>query len=88
MGKGTRGCLASLGGLLAVLFSGQLGCFGVALGIVILWFLVAMIFKAIPLFFLLLKALLLIGAVFGLAITVRNYAMALYHNIKPEKVTP
>ncbi len=83
--KTGRGCMASLGGLLAVLFSGQLGCLGVILGLVILWVLVVAIGKAIPLFLLLLRALLLIGALFGLAITVRNYALALRHNIKPER---
>ncbi len=88
MSRIARGCLFRLGGLLAVLFSGQLGCFGVILGIVILYVLVVAIIKAIPLVISLLKALLLIGALFGLAITMRNYAMALYHNIKPEKVTP
>jgi hypothetical protein len=80
--------MASLASLLAVLFSGQLGCVGVVIGLLILWGLVVLITKAIPLFILLLRILLLIGVLFGLAITLRNYALALYHNIKPEKVMP
>lgn len=83
-----RGCLATFGGLLAVLFSGQLGCFGIFLGAAILWGLGYLIYAAFPYFIRLLQILLLTGALFGLGITVRNYALALYHNIKPEKVTP
>lgn len=88
MGKITRGCLASLGSLLVVLFSGQLGCFGIFLGAAILGGLGYLIYAAFPYFIRLLQLLLLIGVLFGLGITVRNYAMALFHNIKPEKVTP
>ena len=83
-----RGCLATFGGLLVVLFSGQLGCVGIALGVVILGGLGYLIYEAFPYFIQLIKILLLTGALFGLGITVRNYALALYHNIKPEKVTP
>lgn len=86
--KIARGCMGSLVSLLVVLFSGQLGCLGVILGVAILWGLGYAIYYAAPLFLDLLKALLLIGALFGLAITVRNYALALRHNIKPEKATP
>jgi len=88
MGKVTKGCLGSLGGLLVWLLSGHLGCVGFIIGGLLIWGLVWVAFKAVPLVFLLLKTLLLIGVLFGLGITVRNYVQALYHNIKPEKVTP
>jgi hypothetical protein len=80
--------MTGFGGLMAVLFSGQLGCFGVILGAAILIVIGCLIYAAIPYFIRLLEALLLTGALFGLGITIRNYALALYHNIKPEKVTP
>jgi hypothetical protein len=87
MSKVAKGCLGGLSGCLLWLFSGQLGCVGIVIGLALLYFLAYAIVKAVPLVFLLIRILLLIGVLFGLAITVRNYALALYHNIKPEKVT-
>lgn len=68
-----------------------MGCIGfilLILALVLLWYLVKLLIKAIPYFFHFIQILLLIGVLFGIAITIRNYALALYHNIKPERVTP
>jgi hypothetical protein len=65
-----------------------MGCVGVILALLLLWLLVYLVIKAIPYLFHLVQILLLIGVLFGIAITIRNYALALYYNIKPEKVTP
>jgi NADH:ubiquinone oxidoreductase subunit 3 (subunit A) len=81
MSKG-RGCL---GGLMFLILSGQLGCWGIAILLVVLGL---AIYYLLPIAYDVFRALLAIGVLFGAGITVRNYALALYHNIKPEKATP
>lgn len=88
MSRGVNGCLGGLFSLLMTLFSGRYGWVGFVLGLVIVYILVQAALQAIPWVLFALRLLLLAGALFGLGITVRNYALALYHNIKPEKVTP
>ncbi|HSK80661.1 MAG TPA: hypothetical protein VLQ45_29675 [Thermoanaerobaculia bacterium] len=73
------------GWLLFLIVSGQLGCWGIAILLLVLAF---AIYFLLPLAYDLVRILLAIGVLFGAGITVRNYALALYHNIKPEKVTP
>lgn len=81
MSKG-RGCL---GGLLFLIVSGQLGCWGTAILLLVLaW----AIYYLLPIAYDVFRILLAIGVLFGAGITIRNYALALYYNVKPEKVTP
>lgn len=81
MSKG-KGCI---GGILFLIFSGQLGCIGG--GIALLVLLVAA-YYAVQIAYEIARVLLAVGVLFGAGITIRNYALALYHNIKPERVTP
>lgn len=76
------GCL---GGILFMILSGQLGCLGTVIALVVLS--VAAYWAAFAIVHIV-RVLLIIGAIVGLGITLRNYALALYHNVKPEKVTP
>lgn len=82
MSNARSGCL---GGLLLSMVSAQLGCFGTVILLIV--FGVAAYYAA-KLLVEIVRILLITGALFGLAITVRNYAQALYHNVKREKVTP
>lgn len=82
MANGQRGFL---GGLLFWILSGQLGCIGMAIALAVLG--VAAYF-AVQIMYHVIRILLAIGVLFGAGITIRNYASALYHNIKPERVTP
>lgn len=82
MGNTQRGCL---GGLLFLILSGQLGCIGTVIALLVLG--VAGYYAA-QIAYEVVRILLAVGVLFGAGITVRNYALALYHNIKPEKVTP
>lgn len=82
MGNSQRGCL---GGLLFLIFSGQLGCIGTAILLLVLG---VAAYYAVQIAYEVVRILLAIGVLFGAGITVRNYVQALFHNIKPEKVTP
>ncbi len=74
----SRGALSQI--FLSIL-SGRFGCAGTAVALVLFMVVVVMIIKAMV-------VIVKIGALVGLGITVRNYALALYHNVKREKVTP
>jgi len=67
------------------ILSGQLGCVGT---IVVLLVLGVAAYYAAQIAYYVARVLLAIGLLFGAGITIRNYGLALYHNIKPEKVTP
>lgn len=88
MSKAAKGCFAGIAGLLFWLFTGPLGCVGVLIGLGLLVFLIWATIKAVVLVSILIRVLLLIGALYGVFITLRNYCLALVHNIKPERVTP
>lgn len=76
------GCLGSI---LFVILSGQLGCIGTLIALVVM---AAVVYGLAVSMYYIVRALLIVGAVVGLGITLRNYVLALYHNIKPERVTP
>jgi hypothetical protein len=82
MGSARRGCL---GGLMFLICSGQLGCIGTLIALVVLG---VAAYYAVQIAYEVARVLLAVGVLFGAGITIRNYALALYHNIKPEKVTP
>jgi len=73
------------GWLMFWILSGQLGCIGTAIALVVL---ACIVYIAAQIAYQVGRVLLIIGLLFGAGITMRNYALALYHNIKPEKVTP
>jgi hypothetical protein len=86
------GCFAGLARVSLILWVSHLGCVGTMVGLAVLVVLavlaVTLFIKAIPLLLLLLRLLLGVGALFGLAITLRNYLQALRQNVKPERVAP
>lgn len=73
------------GSLLLLIMSGQLGCLGSVVAIVVL---AVLVYIAVQIAYVVGRILLAVGILFGAGITVRNYLLALFHNIKPEKVTP
>jgi hypothetical protein len=82
MANGRRGFL---GGLVFWILSGQLGCIGTVIALLVLG---VAAYYAVQIMYEVVRVLLAVGLLFGAGITVRNYALALYHNIKPERVTP
>lgn len=85
MSNGKGNSRGLFGWLAFWILSGQLGCFGIFILLVVL---VVAAYFAAQLAYYVGRILLIIGLLFGAGITIRNYVLALYHNIKPEKVTP
>jgi hypothetical protein len=80
VGDTQRGCLSVM--LLGYLGS-QLGCIGSVIALLVLG---VAAYYAVKVLVEVVRVLLVTGALFGLAITVRNYGQALYHNIKRERL--
>lgn len=85
MSSGNSNSRGLIGGLLFWIVTGQLGCIGTIILLVVLG---VAAYYAAQLAYHVGRILLIIGLLFGAGITIRNYVLALYHNIKPEKVTP